>query len=389
MRKAAVGVLLFLAGCEPTYVVSAVCDLPCYTGPEGTAGVGTCRKGRPRCDNGVVVVCEDEVTPQLEYCETGLDTNCDGALGIGLADTTIGALCGGGMGACGFGSINCVDGALVCLGERQPKEEDCSGRDLDCDGAPNNIKIELCYDGDLSNLAHPTTECRAGVFACVDGAKRCVGQQLPREEQCGAGLDQNCNGAIDDIDGVDPKPVDVIVALDRSGSMDIYYPAILPALKKVAADLDDSWRVRFTLVEFPYSEGDYAVLATNATPEEFRSTVDEIAGFKGSFETSYNVLFDIETEVIDYQPRTDAARVIWMFGDEQAQAYPYDQLESFKTRLIALFGARNMHLYVFTLPEHYEDYVEMAAVSGGAVYSIAQHSVAMTDLLEATLQSCE
>ena len=60
----------------------------CYTGPEGTLGVGICESGTLVCDmgawgsydqNGVFLpnVCADEVLPQDEECN-GIDDDCDG-----------------------------------------------------------------------------------------------------------------------------------------------------------------------------------------------------------------------------------------------------------------------------------------------------------------------
>ena len=54
---------------------------PCYTGPEGTDGVGICRMGQSFCweEGGVVMgpVCRNQTVPQMETCN-GLDDDCDG-----------------------------------------------------------------------------------------------------------------------------------------------------------------------------------------------------------------------------------------------------------------------------------------------------------------------
>jgi hypothetical protein len=73
----------------------------CYTGPEGTIGVGICIPGELTCDAGVwgnysdtanftPGYCKGEVTPQPEICN-GEDDDCDGEVDWGkeLADTDI------------------------------------------------------------------------------------------------------------------------------------------------------------------------------------------------------------------------------------------------------------------------------------------------------------
>lgn len=54
---------------------------PCYTGPMGSDGVGTCAAGLQTCTpNGTFNdVCEGESIPVDEVCADGLDTDCDGA----------------------------------------------------------------------------------------------------------------------------------------------------------------------------------------------------------------------------------------------------------------------------------------------------------------------
>ncbi len=51
---------------------------PCYTGPEGTEGVGACRAGSRRCTNNAWGDCRGEVVPSAEVCADNLDNDCDG-----------------------------------------------------------------------------------------------------------------------------------------------------------------------------------------------------------------------------------------------------------------------------------------------------------------------
>lgn len=60
--------------CEPGAVE------PCYTGPEGTEGVGLCRAGTMTCraDGSGYEECQGETLPTVENCATPTDEDCDG-----------------------------------------------------------------------------------------------------------------------------------------------------------------------------------------------------------------------------------------------------------------------------------------------------------------------
>lgn len=60
--------------CEPG------AEEPCYTGPEGTEGVGLCRAGTMTCkaDGSGYEACQGEITPTAENCASATDEDCDG-----------------------------------------------------------------------------------------------------------------------------------------------------------------------------------------------------------------------------------------------------------------------------------------------------------------------
>ncbi|MBN8610516.1 MAG: hypothetical protein J0L92_08030 [Deltaproteobacteria bacterium] len=123
----------------------------CYTGPDGTSGVGLCHDGLERCvpahPGATWGPCEGDQTPEMDLCD-GVDRTCTGVPGVGC--TCIRgesrACYGGppatrGVGVCREGRNACVDGAggpewsADCAGERQPGTEICdNGADDDCDG---------------------------------------------------------------------------------------------------------------------------------------------------------------------------------------------------------------------------------------------------------------
>jgi hypothetical protein len=50
----------------------------CYSGPDGTLGVGLCKGGTQNCSNGTWAVCVGEVVPVQEVCDR-MDNDCDGS----------------------------------------------------------------------------------------------------------------------------------------------------------------------------------------------------------------------------------------------------------------------------------------------------------------------
>jgi hypothetical protein len=142
-----------------------------------TCGVGACgAAGQSVCQGGQMVETCTPAAPQAEgpvgniSCEDQLDNDCDG-----LTDSTD-SDCGG-----------------------QCFQEICDGVDNDCDGQ---------IDEDIAPV--PTT---CGVGACgAAGQSMCQGGQMvetctpgiPASEICN-GIDDNCNGSIDD--GIDAIPI--------------------------------------------------------------------------------------------------------------------------------------------------------------------------------------
>ena len=129
----------------------------CYSGPAGTAGVGTCRAGTQMC--------------------------VSGAGGVGSS-----------WGACG--------------GQVLPAAEVCDAMDNDCNGIVDNGcgctpgSSQSCYTGPAGTLG--VGVCRAGSQSCVSGPGgvgsswgACAGDVRPSPETCNL-LDDNCNGPVDD-----------------------------------------------------------------------------------------------------------------------------------------------------------------------------------------------
>jgi hypothetical protein len=225
----------------------------CYGGPAGTQGVGVCRAGTQTCVAGpggvgsMLGPCTGAVTPTTETCNNA-DDDCNGTVDNGNP--------GGGAGcdgtdsdACIEGVLNCTGGALVCSDMTSSTTETCNGIDDDCrngidDGNPGGgapcdgpdgdsclegmttcasgmpqcsdvtgTTVEICngIDDDCAggiDNGNPgggaacdggdTDFCLEGIVVCSGGAPMCNDSTGSTAEACGNGIDDNCNGSIDE-----------------------------------------------------------------------------------------------------------------------------------------------------------------------------------------------
>ena len=137
---------------------------------------------------------------------------------LGSTCTATGVPCATGLpGVCSAGRYVCQGDQAVCVPDVQPgqRAEICNGLDDDCDGQVDENLQTDCYEpppGYVDPLGRSTIAfqasknfgvCRPGIQVCQrnpDGSyamSSCGGQVLPAAETCN-GLDDDCNGAIDD-----------------------------------------------------------------------------------------------------------------------------------------------------------------------------------------------
>jgi MYXO-CTERM domain-containing protein len=175
---------------------------PCYSGPNGTLGVGVCHAGSQPCTSvagsGVPMwgACVGEVDPSAEICD-GLDNDCNGLVDDqvpdGLGHTTGQACCNFagkcGIGVCTSGVYACAGSQVVCNGGVGPSPEICDGLDNDCNGFVDDVPgtgLPCMLPGGCPGML----ECQIGVgLVCVSAG---VGLEV-----CD-GIDNDCDGSIDE-----------------------------------------------------------------------------------------------------------------------------------------------------------------------------------------------
>jgi len=170
-----------------------------YSGPAGTASVGICRYGYETCAAGAWSLSSPEVLPSAETCGDGVDQDCNGGdlpcLTCG-GDPRTGSVCMVGFGECSAsGSFICDTGRVACdATPGSAVSESCDGLDNNCNGLIDEDLVQTCYSGDMRQAGIGL--CRMGTRTCSAGSwGSCTGEVLPTAEICGDGIDQDCTGS--------------------------------------------------------------------------------------------------------------------------------------------------------------------------------------------------
>ena len=293
-----------------------------------------CGIGIEICSQGDWVACSAP-TPQIELCD-GQDNDCDGEVDEGclcvsgdaqacVEDPMLDPSTGEYL-SCGMGIQFCdefgVWGDCLFLG---PDTEVCNNWDDDCDGVIDGMTVSCGFQ---SEETVGFGDCKFGVATCIEGEfGECIGEVLPEEEICD-GLDNDCDGEIDE-DLEDYEKVDMVFAIDISGSMCPYINALIQGITTyIGEDLSgpDSEH-RFGLLAFPepdYGAGIYEMI-TNPSLVDYNTFLQTLQGLQcngSGSEPSYNVAYELAlpNDPAGVGWRDDAQPYIIMITDEMAQS---------------------------------------------------------------------
>jgi hypothetical protein len=184
----------------------------CYDDPDQSTSLQLpCKAGLHTCHDGFYGDCEGQRTPQPEQCNDE-DDDCDGQVDeIGTSRCEV----EGAQGICADGRRVCSGLMDRCLQVVFPRSDVCNNMDDDCDGETDEDTGTPCYPDDAIGCSKQPDDsfecvgtCRAGVFACTNGAyeETCTAATTPeamdtcteagqrrKNEDCDDSIDEGCS----------------------------------------------------------------------------------------------------------------------------------------------------------------------------------------------------
>jgi hypothetical protein len=178
------------------------CECPYQDNAKGVCANGTIDSGDGTCLEPDDHLDEEDGFDSPDHCD-GLDNDCDGFADEGCPCDYKGRTAG----VCTNATRGYVEGKCQKPPAYVADEAECDGKDNDCDGEIDEGcscivgNTQSCYTGPsgtagVGNCSEGTRECNREDDGAAWGD--CTNETLPQSEVCGDGVDNDCDGNVDE-----------------------------------------------------------------------------------------------------------------------------------------------------------------------------------------------